>query len=239
MYPKWLAKLDLAWYGQSALFRPVYVWKKEKRLSPHTGVTYCIFGAAELHAEAFRTILMRLLEAFGTRFDSVLTLHRNSLLDFTKMNPILKQPRPACAILEDERSVVVLTRGAHKDVSDRLGRDVKTWKRNQWLWDGLAAECFSHGVLSEEPNAALREWREQRPKPAFELKTEFLEFPSSYRLFRTVRNFCIYAALPRGSTEKDERAFELWLASLLEERGIVSEWYVTGNSPESAKQFFG
>ncbi|MBQ3055416.1 MAG: hypothetical protein IJC88_04855 [Oscillospiraceae bacterium] len=240
MYPKWLTKLDLLWYGQNYLMQPIFVWRSKKRLSPHTKATYRVFGVAELHVEEFHALSMKFLREFATSFDVVMTVRHKSLLDTVKMNPFLKRPKPECAMIVDEKNIAVLTRSAHQEVLNRLGRDVKAWKKNQWVWDGMKVEFFSPGDLPDDPNEALAWWNEHRPQPAFELKIEFREFSSHGKHYiRNATTFCISAALPQGSTDADEQAFEKWLASVFAELDLDAEWYVTGTEPDCTELFFG
>ena len=97
-------------------------------------------------------------------------------------------------MLVSDEEVSVLTRGAHTEVLDRLGRDFKTWKQNAWLWSDLSVEFFEKGTLPDDRDAALAAWKAQRPKTVFEFRCRMWAFRSERHDIRWTTACCLYAA---------------------------------------------
>ena len=244
MYPKWMAKWDLTMSGSKEFLRTIYVWKDAKKLTPHTKETYRIYGVAELHAEAFYALLMKFLRDFAASFDTVMRFDGETCIIPWLNAPILKRlDEIGCEKYVGKREVVFFSHGVPHELLDLFGGDVKTWKKNQWIWNELMVDLFPNGALPDGTAAALAVWNERHPCPALQLKIEFRGFPRRcglpYRYDRLrLTKFCLYAAFPHGSSDADEQAFEGWLATVCSDLGINAEWYVTGNRPESADAFF-
>ena len=141
-------------------------------------------------------------------------------------------------MLVSDEEVSVLTRGAHTEVLDRLGRDFKTWKQNAWLWSELSVEFFEKGTLPDDRDAALAAWKAQRPKTVFEFRCRMWAFRSERHDIRWTTACCLYAAPAFEHHVTAGRALEGWLAGGFEERGVPTEWYVTGKRPDCADRFF-
>ncbi|MBQ3055415.1 MAG: hypothetical protein IJC88_04850 [Oscillospiraceae bacterium] len=205
-------------------------------------MTYQIYGVAELHAEKLHALAMKFLREFAAPFDTVMTVLKQTRFDSMPNEQLQARLKLESAVFAEKNKFSVFSHGVRNDILDTIGRNVKTWGDYEPVWDGMHLELFSNEVLPGDPTEALERWNKNRPKPVFEIMTEFRRFPRDgypYQYYTSsITKFCINAGFCEGSTDADEQAFEKWLASVFTELDINAEWYVTGSKPESASAFF-